>query len=117
MRLLSFLTQVEATLAVLRPEDSVGWRRRVSPHSGTALAWHPRLGLCLHLRVSHVTEDRHGLLARWTDQSGRLLEEKTYFCGPSGFDWQRAAEAVAELAPAEASAGLSALPPVLAARA
>jgi hypothetical protein len=116
MRLLSFLNQVEATLAMLRPEDSVGWRRRVNPLLGSAVAWHPALGLSLHLRVSRVAEDRHGLLTRWTDRSGRVLEERTFFCGPSGFDWQRAAEAVAELTPAGAADPLASLPNPLVAR-
>lgn len=111
MRLLSFLTQVEATLAVLRPEDGAGWRRRVDYQSGEAVAWHPRLGLSLHLRLSLVTQDRHGLHARWSADSGEVLEERTFFCGPSGFEWQAAAEALAELAPAPA------LTPLLAGRA
>jgi hypothetical protein len=110
MRLLSFLTQVEATLAMLRPGDALGWRRRVDPLAGSATAWHPRLGLSLHLRVSAVGEDRHGLHARWSGPAGEVLGERTYFCGPSGFDWQRAAESVAELAPAEVPADEANLP-------
>lgn len=100
MRLLSFLNQVEATLAVIRPEDAAsGWRRRVDYQKNEAVAWHSKLGLSLHIRASHVAEDRFGLLARWTGPTGAILEERTYFCGPSPYDWQAAAEAVAELAP------------------
>lgn len=99
MRLLSLLNQIEATFAVLRPEDATGWRRRVNPLEGSALAWHPRLRISLHLRVGRVAEDRHGVNARWTGPSGEVVGEKTCFCGPSPFDWQNAAETLAELAP------------------
>jgi hypothetical protein len=99
MRLLSFFTQVEATLAVLRPEDATGWLRRVNHHTGEALAWNSRLGLSLQLRVSSVADDRHALLARWVGPGGRVLEERTFFCGFSPFEWQSAAETIAELAP------------------
>lgn len=108
MRLLSFLNQVEATLAVIRPDEAgSGWRRRVDYQKNEAVAWHPILGLSLHLRASHVAEDRFGLLARWAGPSGAVLEERTYFCGPSPYDWQAAAESVAELAPAGAMPGAS----------
>lgn len=100
MRLLSFLNQVEATLAVIRPEEATsGWKRRVDYQKNEAVAWHPKLGLSLHLRASHVAEDRFGLLARWAGPTGAVLEERTFFCGPSPYDWQAAAESVAELAP------------------
>lgn len=99
MRLLSFLTQVESTLAVLRPDDAPGWRRRVNYQTGEATAWHPRLGLALHLRMSRVAENSHGLQARWTGPAGDVLEERTLFCGASGHEWQTAAETIAELAP------------------
>jgi hypothetical protein len=102
MRLLSFLTQVESTLAVIRPEDGLGWRRRVDYQTSTAVAWHPRLGLSLRLRLSSIGEDSHGLNARWIGPSGEILEERTFFCGASPFEWQTAAETIAELAPAGA---------------
>lgn len=100
MRLLSFLTQVEAALQVLRPDDGPGWLRRVNYQTGEATAWHPRLGLAIHLRLSAVAENSHGVQARWTGPTGEVLEERTFFCGPAGYEWQAAAEAVAELAPA-----------------
>lgn len=110
MRLLSFLTQVESTLAVLRPEDGLGWRRRVDYQTSSAVAWHPRLGLSLRLRLSSLGEDRHGLNARWIGPSGEVLEERTFFCGASPFEWQTAAETIAELTPAGALAAPEALP-------
>jgi hypothetical protein len=99
MRLLSFFNHVETTLAMLRPEDSAGWRRRVNYQTGEALSWNDGLGLTLRLRVSEVAEERYGLLARWVGPTGAVLQEKTFFCGPSPFDWQTAAEAVAETMP------------------
>lgn len=100
MRLLSFLNQVEATLQVLRPEDGPGWQRRVNYQNGEATAWHSGLGIALHLRLSLVAENNHGLQIRWTGPTGEVLVERTFFCGPVAYEWQSAAEAVAELAPA-----------------
>lgn len=99
MRLLSFFNQVEATLAMLRPECPAGWRRRVNYQTGEAMSWNDALGLSLRLRTSEVAEDRYGLLVRWVGPAGTVLHERTFFCGPSPFDWQVAAEAVAEVMP------------------
>lgn len=99
MRLLSFLNLVELTLGMLRPEASSGWRRRANHSAGEALSWHPALGLALHLRVSEVAEGRHSVLARWIGPAGAVLLERTYFCGESSFEWQTAAESVAETMP------------------
>jgi hypothetical protein len=118
MRLLSFLNQVEATLAVIRPEDAAsGWQRRVDYQKNEAVAWNAALGLSLHLRTSQVAEGRYGLLVRWTGTSGAILEERTYFCGPSAYDWQAAAESVAELAPSGAIPGAAEPPTAKAANA
>lgn len=100
MRLLSFLTQMEAAFQMIRPEDGPGWRRRVNYQSGEASAWHPTLGIALHLRLSVVAENSHGVQARWTGPTGEVLAERTFFCGSAAYEWQAAAEAVAELAPA-----------------
>ncbi len=100
MRLLSFLTQVEATFSMLRPEDGPGWLRRVDYQTGEASAWHAGIGLSLHLRVSAVSERSHGVHARWTGPTGEVLVEKTFFCGPAAHEWQTAADTLAELAPA-----------------
>ncbi len=99
MRLLSFHQLVETTLAMLRPEAASGWRRRVDYSTGEALAWHAELGLSLSLRCCAVGADRHSLLARWIGPTGEALFERTYFCGASSFDWQTAAESVAEAMP------------------
>lgn len=99
MRLLSFFNQVEATLEMLRPESAAGWSRRVNYQTGEALSWNKALGLSLRLRTSEVAEDRFGLLVRWAGPSGTILQERTFFCGPSPFDWQVAAEAAAEAMP------------------
>jgi len=99
MRLLSFLAQVEATFSMLRPEDGSGWLRRVDYQTGEASAWHPLLGLALHLRVSAVSESSHGVLARWTGPAGDVLVERTFFCGAAAYEWQTAADTLAELAP------------------
>lgn len=109
MRLLSFLTHVEAALQVLRPDDGPGWLRRVDYQDGKASAWHPRLGIALHLRLSRVAENHHGVQARWTGPTGEVLEERTFFCGAAPYEWQAAAEALAELAP-ESSLSLPASP-------
>lgn len=108
MRLLSFLTQVETTFSMLRPEDGPGWRRRVNYQTGEASAWHPALGIALHLRVSAVSEASHGVHARWTGPSGDVLAERTFFCGAAAYEWQTAADTLAELAPQGALSGAAA---------
>jgi hypothetical protein len=100
MRLLSFFNQVETTLAMLNPESPGSWRRRVNYQTGEALSWNAAQGLSLRLRVSEVAEARYGLLARWVGPAGNILHERTFFCGPSSFEWQSAAEATAEAMPA-----------------
>lgn len=105
MRLLSFLAQVEATFSMLRPEDGPGWLRRVDYQTGEASAWHPLLGLALHLRVSAVSESSHGVHARWTGPAGDVLVERTFFCGAAAYEWQTAADTLAELAPSGALSG------------
>jgi len=99
MRLLSFLNQVEATLAMLRPEDSLGWKRRVNYQTGEAVSWNPSIGLSLRLNLSTISDDRHSLLARWIGPGGAVLQERIFFCGSDPFTWQTAAESVAEIAP------------------
>lgn len=101
MRLLSFISQIESTLAMLRPEDAQGWRRRMNPQTTEALAWHPRLKLSLHLRVSLVGEGRHGVDARWLGPAGDSVVQRVFFCA-TAFEWQSAAETLAELMPAGA---------------
>ena len=107
MRLLSFLTQVETTFSMLRPEDGPGWRRRVNYQTGEASAWHPALGIALHLRVSAVSEASHGVHARWTGPSGDVLAERTFFCGAAAYEWQTAADTLAELAPQGGLSGVA----------
>lgn len=99
MRLLSFYKQVEATLEMLRPEASGPWKRRVNYDIGEAISWHDGLGLALALRTSAVGEGRHSLVAKWLGPTGETLFERAYFCGQSSFDWQTAAESVAEAMP------------------
>jgi hypothetical protein len=99
MRLLSFLNQVETTLAMLRPEESTGWNRRADYQTGVATWWHPTLGLVLGLRCCALGNDRYSLQARWSGPTGAVLQDRTFFCGASTFEWQTAAEAVAEAMP------------------
>lgn len=104
MRLLSFLNQVETTLAMLRPEESTGWNRRADYQTGVATWWHPNLGLALGLRCCALGNDRYSLQTRWSGPTGTVLQERTFFCGSSSFEWQTAAETVAENMP-EATLG------------
>ena len=101
MRLLSFLNQVETTLAMLRPDDATGWNRRANYQSGSATYWHLRLGLVLNLQASDLGGGRYSLQTTWSASTGTVLNERIFFCGPSPFDWQNAAEAVAEAMPEE----------------
>ncbi len=100
MRLLSFLNQVEATLAMLQPEHADGWTRRADYQRGTATFWRPASGLALGLHSSALGGDRHSLRAVWSGPDGARLHDRTFFCGASPFDWQNAADAVAEAMPA-----------------
>lgn len=84
---------------MLRPEALGGWRRRANHATGEATSWHPPLGLVLNLRVSEVADGRHSVLARWVGPTGAVLHERTHFCGESSFEWQTAAESVAEAMP------------------
>jgi len=99
MRLFSFFKQVEATLAMLKPECSTGWKRRADYSTGAAAYWHDQLGLVLSLRCCELGENRCSLQTRWTGPSGLSLYDHTYFCGASIFEWQTAAESVAEAMP------------------
>ncbi|MCX6938301.1 MAG: hypothetical protein NTU80_10465 [Verrucomicrobia bacterium] len=99
MRLLSFLNQVETTLAMLRPEESTGWHRRADYQTGVATWWHPALGLVLGLRCCALGNDRYSIQTRWSGPTGAVLQDRTFFCGSSSFEWQTAAETVAEAMP------------------
>ena len=99
MRLLSFFKQVETTMAMLKPECSVGWKRRADYQTGSASCWHDQIGLVLSVRTCELGGGRFSLQTRWTGPSGNALHEHTYFCGASAFDWQSAADAVAEAMP------------------
>ncbi|MFA6290059.1 MAG: hypothetical protein WC661_21955 [Opitutaceae bacterium] len=99
MRLLSFFNQVETTLAMLRPEQASGWNRRADYNSGSALCWHPPTGLALGLRSAALGDGHFSIQTSWRGPTGAVLHERTFFCGASSFDWQNAAEAVAEAMP------------------
>lgn len=96
MRLLSFFNQVETTLAMLRPECSVGWSRRADYQQGIGTYWHRRMGLSLSVRAYELGEDRYSLQTSWSGPGEQILFERTFFCGSSPADWQGAADAVAE---------------------
>ena len=99
MRLLSFLNQVETTLAMLNPEQSTGWNRRANYQLGVATYWHPTLKLALSIRCCALGEGKFSMQARWSGPTGAVLYDRLLFCGPSPFEWQTAAEAVAEAMP------------------
>jgi len=99
MRLFSFFKQVETTLAMLKPECSAGWKRRADYQTGSAAYWHDQLGLVLSLRCCELGGSRFSLQTRWTNPAGLSLYDHTYFCGASAFDWQAAADSVAEAMP------------------
>jgi hypothetical protein len=99
MRLLSFCNLVETTLAMLQPDHAEGWSRRADYQLGTATCWHPDLGLSVSLQCCALEDGRSSLQARWHGPSGEVLHDRTFFCGTSSFEWQRAAEAVAEAMP------------------
>jgi hypothetical protein len=99
MRLFSFFKQVETTLAMLKPECSAGWKRRADYQTGSASYWHDQLGFVLSLRCCELGGSRFSLQTRWTGPSGLSLYDHTFFCGASAFDWQAAADSVAEAMP------------------
>jgi hypothetical protein len=99
MRLFSFLKQVETTLVMLQPDYTSGWHRRADYQTGAAAYWHDASGLVLSLRSSALGGGRFSLQTRWTGPSGLSLYEHTYFCGATSFDWQSAADSVAEAMP------------------
>ncbi len=99
MRLLSFCNLVETTLAMLQPDHAEGWSRRADYQQGTATCWQPDLGLSLALQCCALEDGRSSIQARWHGPSGEVLHNRTFFCGSSSFEWQRAAEAVAEAMP------------------
>lgn len=99
MRLLSFFNKVEITLAMLKPEYASGWKRRADYQMGAATCWHDQTGLALNIHSSDLGNGRFSLQACWADQTGHSLFNHTYFCGASQFDWQSAADAVAEAMP------------------
>ena len=109
MRLFSFFKQVETTLTMLKPECSTGWKRRADYQTGAAVYWHDQLGLVLSLRCCELGGGRCSLQTRWTGPAALSVYEHTYFCGASSFDWQAAAESVAEAMPDPAD---STIPPV-----
>jgi hypothetical protein len=98
MRLLSFFKQVETTLAMLHPDCAGGWNRRADYRTGTASCWQERTGLSLSLRTCELGDGRYSLQTRWTAR-GTPLSDRTFFCGVSPYDWQSAADAVAEAMP------------------
>ena len=109
MRLLSFLHQVEITLAMLQPEHADGWTRRADYQRGTATFWHPATGLSLRLHSSALGDGRFSVQSIWSGPEGTSLYERTFYCGASPFDWQSAADAVAEAMPTNLP--VSAAPP------
>lgn len=100
MRLLSFLNQVETTLAMLQPEHASGWARRADYQRGTATCWHPATGIALRLHSSALGDSRFSVQAVWSGPDGSAVHDRTFFCGATPFDWQTAADAVAEAMPA-----------------
>jgi hypothetical protein len=105
MRLLSFLSHVETTLAMLNPEQPAGWKRRANYQAGLSTLWLPELGLALSLQCCSLGENKFSLRTRWSGPTGAILYERLFFCGPSPFDWSTAAEAVAEAMPAPSPEG------------
>ena len=101
MRLLSFLNQVEITLAMLQPEQADGWTRRADYQRGNATFWHPATGLALRLCSSALGDGRFSLQTTWSGPGGARSHDRTFYCGTSPFDWQSAADAVAEAMPAD----------------
>jgi hypothetical protein len=99
MRMLSFFNQVEMTLAMLKPECAFGWRRRAHYQTGTATYWNDQSGLALNLHTCDLGGGRYSLATTWSDRTGSALHHRTFFCGPKTFDWQTAADAVAEAMP------------------
>ncbi len=99
MRLLSFFNQVETTLAMLKPECAGGWKRRANYLTGAAVCWHERAGFTLNLQASALGNNRFSLQTHWSGPAGATSHERTFFCGASPFDWQAAADAVAEAMP------------------
>lgn len=99
MRLLSFLNQVETTLAMLHPDHASGWRRRADYDQGAASAWHPGAGLSLGVRVCALGGGRYSVQAHWTNAAGQILQTRTFYCGAASYEWQTCADAVAEAMP------------------
>lgn len=100
MRLLSFCNLVETTLAMLRPDDAAsGWSRRADYEAGAATCWHAGLGLSLSLRCCALADGRFSLQAVWHGPAGQALADKSFFCGSAAYEWQAAADAVAEAMP------------------
>jgi len=107
MRLLSFFNQVETTLAMLKPECASGWKRRADYLTGSATCWHEQTGLALSLHTSELGGGRFSVHSTWSAQNGLALYDRTFFCGPSTFDWQSSADAVAEAMPDAPPASIS----------
>jgi hypothetical protein len=114
MRLLSFLNQVEITLAMLQPEYADGWTRRADYQRGRATRWHAATGLALSLHSSALGDGRFSVQAIWSGPDGSTLHNRTFFCGTTPFDRQSAADAVAEAMPATLSPGVEPAAPFFA---
>ncbi len=104
MRLLSFLSLVQDILAVVRPADSIGWKRHVNYDTGAAAFWNPSLGLTLSVRDCVLPDGGHHLEAAWSGAEGALTRPLSFFSGSPNFDWQIAAEGVVDAMPEAAPA-------------
>jgi len=99
MRLLSFCNLVETTLAMLQPDHAKGWSRRADYQLGKATYWNPQIGLTLTLACCTLDDGRCSIQASWHGPTGEVLQNRVFYCTASTFEWQRAAETVAELMP------------------
>ena len=97
MRLLSFLSMVQITMAMLQPENSIGWKRIVNYATGDASLYNKELNLILRIHSCDLKQGIFSMKIDWSDYQGKSLHNNIFFLGKTSFDWSQAADSVAEM--------------------
>ena len=91
------MNMVQTTMTMLQPELENGWSRIVNYSNGTAACYNRQANLVLRLKSFKLENEMFSLKTEWTDYSGKQIHSKTHFLGRTPFDWQQAADSVAEV--------------------
>jgi hypothetical protein len=107
MRLFSFLSLIETSIASASPELSRSWSRRANYHTGHALLWQTDRDLSLEIHDCELSNGRHSITARWCGSGEEELTRDNFYC-QTAKEWSLAATAISDrFADAESAAAAS----------